>query len=244
VACKAVDMAISASRRRFGLVASCVVAAPVLLVILAQAILPTLAAHRVRGRVARYGSVKSVSVKAFPAIELLWGRADSVEVHAGALSVPSGEIAKLLWEAHGVTDATMSAQAATVTAIPSLAKGITVSDLHTEKRGAAIVARASLTQRQLDEALPSGFRIEPVASGNGQIEAKASGGLFGLQASIDAVVRASEGRLVTEPKGLPFGGFVTVTLFSDPHLKVESVGLSIERSDPLTYALSLRARLA
>lgn len=225
------------------IVASCVLAAPVLLVVLAQAVLPALAAHRVRGRVARYGTVKSVSVKAFPAIELLWGKADSVEVHASALSVPSTEIAKLLWESHGVTDVTMSAQAATVTSIPSLANGITVSDLRTEKRGSAIFASASLTQQQLDEALPSGFRIEPVASGDGQIEAKASGGLFGVQASIDAVVRASEGRLVTEPKGLPFGGFVKVTLFSDPHLRVQSVGLSIERSDPLTYGLSLRASL-
>jgi hypothetical protein len=225
------------------IVASCVLAAPVLLVVLAQAILPTLAAHRVRGRVARYGTVSSVSVKAFPAIELLWGKADSVSVHAVALSVPSTEIAKLLWEAHGVTDVTMSAQAATLTALPGLAKGIAVSDLHTEKRGSAIVANATLTQQQLDEALPSGFRIEPVASGNGQIEARASGGLFGLRASIDATVRASEGRLVTEPKGLPFGGPVTVTLFSDPHLKVESVGLAIKRSNPLTYALSLRATL-
>lgn len=224
------------------IVASCVLVIPVLLVVLAQAVLPTLAAHRVRGRVARYGTVKSVSVKAFPAIELLWGKADSVEVHADSLSVPSSEIAKLLWESHGVTDVTMSAQAATLTSIPSLANGITVSDLHTEKRGSAIVASANLTQRQLDEALPSGFRIEPVGSGDGQIEARASGGLFGLQASIDAVVRVSEGRLVTEPKGL-FGGFVKVTLFSDPHLRVQSVGLSIERSDPLTYGLTLRGSI-
>lgn len=223
------------------IVASCVLAVPVLFVVLAQAILPTLAAHRLRGRVARYGTVSSISVKAFPAIELLWGKADSVEVHAGAISVPSKEIAKLMWEAHGVTDLTMSAQAATLTAIPNLTKGITVRDLHTEKRGSAIMVSASLTQQQLNEALPSGFSLEPVASGDGKIEAKASGGLFGLQASINAVVRASEGRLVTEPKGLPFGGPLTITLFSDPHLRVQSVGLSIERSDPLTYGLSMRA---
>jgi hypothetical protein len=236
-------MALRSSRRRMWIAASCVVAAPVLVVVLAQAVLPTLAAQRVKGQVARYGTVNSVSVKAFPAIELLWGKADSVDVRAGSLSVPSNEVAKLLWESHGATDVTMSARAATLTAIPSLANGITVSDVHTEKRGSAIVASASLTQQQLDEALPSGFRIEPVASGDGQIEAKASGGLFGLQASISAVVRVSEGRLITEPKGLPFGGFVTVTLFSDPHLRVQSVGLSIERSDPLTYRLSLRGSL-
>ncbi len=236
-------MALRSSRRRALIVASYVVAAPVLVVVLAQAVLPTLAAHRVKAQVAKYGSVESVSVKAFPAIELLWGKADSVDVAAGSLSVPSSEVAKLLWESHGVSDVTMSARAATLTAIPTLANGITVTDLHTEKRGSEIRASASLTQRQLDEALPSGFRIEPIGSSNGQIEARASGGLFGVQTTIDAIVKVSEGRLVTQPKGLPFGGFVTLTLFSDPHLRVRSVGLSVERADPLTYGLSLRGSL-
>lgn len=227
-----------------GLLASCVLAAPVLALLLAQAFLPTLAAHRVRARVARYGTVSSVSVKAFPAIELLWGKADSVDVQAGALSVPSTQIAQLLWEAHGVTDLTMSAHTATLTAIPSLEKGVSVSELHTEKRGTAILASATVTQQQLDEAFPSGFRVEPVGSEGGQIEVKASGALFGLQASIAAIVRPYEGRLVTEPKGLSFGGLTTVTLFSDPHFKVKSVGLSIERTNPLTYGLSLRGSLS
>jgi hypothetical protein len=236
-------MALRVKRRRVGLLASCVLAVPVLAFVLAQAFLPTLAAQRIRARVARYGTVSSVSVKAFPAIKLLWGKADSVSVHAGALWVPSAQIASLLWEAHNVTDLTMSAQTATLTAIPSLAKGLTVSRMRTEKRGSAIAASATLTQQQLDEAFPSGFRVEPVASGSGQIEARASGGLFGVQASISAVVRPVEGRLVTEPRGLPFAGLATVTLFSDPHLKVQSVGLSIERTNPLTYGLSMTATL-
>jgi hypothetical protein len=237
-------MALRVERRRVGLLASCVLAVPVLAAVLAQVFLPMLAVHRIRARVARYGTVSSVSVKAFPAIELLWGKADSVEIHAGALSVPSTQIAKLLWEAHDVGEVTMSAQRATLTAIPGLAKGLTVSDMRTEKRGTEITASATLTQQQLDEAFPSGFRVEPVASGSGQIEARASGALFGLRASIDAIVRPVEGRLVAEPKSLPFGGLATVTLFSDSHLKVESVGLSIERTNPLTYGLSLRASLS
>ena len=143
--------------------------------------------------------MSSVSVKAFPAIELLWGKADSVEVHAGALSVPSKEIAQLMWEAHGVTDLTMSAEAATLTAIPnSRERDHGERPAHAEKRGSAIVVSASLTQQQLNEALPSGFRLEPVASGGGRIEAQASGGLFGLQASINArrarLRRAAYGR--------------------------------------------------
>ena len=42
---------------------------------LAQLLLPGLAAQRVRSEIGRYGVVHSVSVSAFPAIELLWGDA-------------------------------------------------------------------------------------------------------------------------------------------------------------------------
>jgi hypothetical protein len=211
--------------------------------VLAQAFLPSLAAQRVRERVARYGTVRSVSVGAFPAIELLWGKAGTVDVSAGTLAAPADRIASLLWEAHSVGDMTVTAEAATLTSVPSLPQGLTVHDLHVEKRGSAISASATLTQQQLDEALPSGFRIEPTASGGGEIEARASGGLFGVQASITALVRPLEGRLITEPKSFPFAGLASVTLFSDPHLKVDSVGVRVLRSQPLTYGLSLSASL-
>jgi hypothetical protein len=215
----------------------------VLVVVLAQAFLPTLAAKRVSSRVARYGTVRSVSVSAFPAVELLWGKADSVNVSAGSLSVPASKVASLLWEAHTVDDVTFGVDSATLTGIPSLAKGLTVSDLRTRKRGSSIQASATLTQQQLDEDLPSGFRIEPIASGDGDVEARASGGLFGVQASITVLVKPVEGRLVAEPQGFPLASLATVTLFSDPHLKVESVGVGVLRSQPLTYGLSLVATL-
>jgi hypothetical protein len=230
-------------RRRMVFLGACVVGFLLLFVVLAQVFLPSLAARRVRDRVARYGTVRSVSVSAFPAVKLLWGKADSVSVRAGTLSMPTSQIASVLWEAHDVTDLTLGVERATLTAIPSLAKGITVSDMRTEKRGSTIRTSATLTQQQLDEALPSDFRIEPIASGGGEVEARASGALFGVQATITALVRPLEGRLVTEPKGFPFAGLTTVTLFSDPHLKVGSVGVRVLRTKPLTYGLSMSASL-
>jgi hypothetical protein len=236
-------MAVGVQRGRAGLIASCVLAFLVALAVLAQAFLPSLAARRVRERVARYGNVRSVSVSAFPAIELLWGKAASVNVNAGALSVPAGRIASLLWEAHGVGSMTLTADRATLTSVPSLPRGLTVSALRVEKRGAAISASATLTQAQLDEALPSGFHVEPTASGGGEVEARASGGLFGVQASITVLVRPLEGRLVAEPRGFPFAGIASVTLFSDPHLKIDSVGVRVLRGQPPTYGLTLSATL-
>ena len=49
----------------------------------------------------KYGTVESVSVKAWPAVKLLWGSADSVTVSAGSLSMSPAQTAKLLWEARG-----------------------------------------------------------------------------------------------------------------------------------------------
>lgn len=215
----------------------------VLLVVLAQVFLPSLAARRVRDRVARYGTVRSVSVSAFPAVKLLWGKADSVSVAAGSLSVPISQITTLLLEARAVGSMTVSANAATLTAVPNLPAGLKVSDLRMQKHGSTISTSATVTQQQLDEALPSGFHVEPTASGGGEVQARASGGLFGVQASITALVKPLEGRLVAEPQGFPLASLGTLTLFSDTHLKVSSVGVRVLRTRPRTYGLSLAATL-
>ena len=236
-------MGVGVQRRRVVYLGACVVGLPLLLVVLAQVFLPTLAARRVRDRVARYGTVRSVSVSAFPAVKLLWGKADSVDVNAGSLSVQFSQIAALLWEARAADSMRVTAEAATLTAVPELSKGLTVHDMRTEKHGSAISTSSILTQQQLNEALPSGFHIEPTASGGGQVQVRASGGLFGAQASITALVKPLEGRLVVEPQGFPLASLGTITLFSDTHLYVSSVGVRVLRTQPLTYVLSMGATL-
>lgn len=213
-----------------------------MLLVLAQLLLPVLAARRVSDSVARYGTVASTHVSAFPALELLWGSADSASVTVGTLAASPSQIVSLLWEAHGVNHMTVTASAATLR-VPGLPRGLTVSDVRLDKHGSVIQASATLTQHQLDAALPGGFHIEPVASGGGQVEARASGGFFGLQATLGVLVRPLDGHLVAEPHGLPLAGLATFTLFSDPHLSVHSVGLRVLRSQPLTYGLSLGATL-
>jgi hypothetical protein len=214
----------------------------VLAIVLAQVLLPTLAAKRVSDRVARYGTVKSANVSAWPALELLWGKADSVSVSAGKLTVTPAQIASLLWEARNVSHVTVTVDAA-ILHLTILPKALTLSDVRMERHGSALQASATMTQQQLDEALPGSFHVEPAASGDGQVEVRASGGLFGVQASIGVLVKPLEGRLVAEPQGFPLAGIATMTLFSDPHLKVESVGVRVQRRQPLTYGLSLQASL-
>lgn len=230
------------SRSRIAVATATLIALLVVLVLLAQLLLPGLAATRARTRVERYGPVHSVHVSAFPAVKLLWGHADSVSVSAGRLTVTPTQIASLLREARAIGTLTVLAQGG-VLRTAQLPGGLEVSDVRMQKRGSSVVASARMTQVQLQRAMPSGFDVQPTASGEGQIEARASGGLFGLQASIDVLVRASEGNLIAEPRGLPFGGIATVTLFSDAHLKVQSVGLRVIDQQPLTYGVSLRASL-
>jgi hypothetical protein len=64
----------------------------VLLLALAQVFLPGIAAERIESRLERYGRVAGVSVTAWPAIELLWGHADSVRVHALRLNLNTAQV--------------------------------------------------------------------------------------------------------------------------------------------------------
>lgn len=234
----------AASRGGRGSRVALLVATPlVLLVVIAQLLLPGVAADRVRARVERYGRVRSVQVSAFPAVELLWGKAGSVSVAAARLTLTPPQIAALLWEARPVDTLTVTARAAVLRGVAQLPRDLEVSDVRMRKRASELIASATVTQAQLQAALPSGFRVQPTASGEGEIEARVSGGLFGLQASLTVVLRAVEGTLVAEPRGLPFGGIASVTLFSDAHLRVLSVEMRLLRSHPLTYGVSLRARV-
>ncbi|HEX5308077.1 MAG TPA: LmeA family phospholipid-binding protein [Solirubrobacteraceae bacterium] len=228
---------------RIGLAGVVVMAAVLLLLlVLAQVLLPGIAASRVRERVQPYGHVRSVSVSAFPAVKLLWGDADSVSVSAVSLSATPAQIGSLLWEARSLDELRLSAQTAVLR--PSqLPAGLTLSDVHLRKRASSLSATAILTQEQLEAALPSGFSVEPFAASGGAVEAHASGALFGVQASVTVAIRAVEGDLIAEPQGLPFAGLARVTLFSDPHLKVGGVSLRISGSGPRVYSLYVWASL-
>ena len=214
-----------------------------LVLVLAQVLLPLVAEKIAKDRLSAYGTVESVSVSAWPAVELLWGKADRASVRMGSLRVSASELPKVveqIWEARGVQNVTMSAAQVEVGATGLLARGVSASDLRVEKRGAQLSETATLTQRQLEEALPSGFRVQLLESAAGQVRVQVSGGFFGLQAAIEASIKPVEGRLVVEPQGLPFA---TLTLLSASHLRVESVAMTVIRSRPLTYRLSVRASL-
>lgn len=218
----------------------------VALLVLAQLLLPFIAERVAKDFLGKYGTVKSVSISAFPAIELLWGKAESVTVHAGSLHISASQLSEMVkraWEARGIDNATMTAERASVGASALLSHDVTASDIHAEKRGSELIANATITQQQLREALPSGFSVQLLQSTAGQVLVRASGALFGVHASIDALIAPREGALVVEPQNIPFGEFARLTLLSAPHIRVESVGVQVINRSPLTYRFSTRARL-
>jgi hypothetical protein len=223
-----------------GRIAAGLAGAIALLLALAQLLLPGIAASRISSRVGKYGTVESVRVSAWPAIELLWGHADSVMVRAGRLTINPKQTTKLVWEARGAASLDVTA--------PAVQEGrLRLRNVSLRKRGSLLAAEAEMTQADVRAALPPGLSVRLLSSGGGNVKVKASGGLFGLSASVDAVAGPSEGRLIARPLGFLFGG-VRLMLFADPHVQVEGVGanaLSAAAAAAATrrYLLTMTARL-
>jgi hypothetical protein len=192
-------------------------AAVILLVlVLAQLLLPGIAAQRISTRLSRYGTVQSVTVKAFPALKLLWHNADSVIVRATSLKLTPAQAAKLLWEARGLNEIDLKAS--------SMAVGpLRLSHVSVHKLGKSLSGQGQMTAAAANGALPEGFGVQLLGSEGGQVKVRASGGLFGVGGSLDAVVLASDGELVARPTGFPLDA-LTLTLFSEPHVYVAGVG--------------------
>jgi len=210
----------------------------VLVLVLAQVFLPGIAASRVRSRVGKYGTVRSVTVKAWPAVELLWGKAESVDVKAGSLSMSPAQTVKLLGEARGVRSMSVTAE--------SVKEGpLQLRDASFKKHGDALVGQASTTRADVGKALGEGIEVRLVSSHDGQVEVSASGGLFGVKASVEAVAEAEEGKLVVHPLGFLLEG-LRLTLIDNPRVYVEGVGASAvagPSGEGASYRLSFWASL-
>jgi hypothetical protein len=217
--------------RRIALVS---VGAILLLLVLAQVLLPGIAADRISSRLTRYGHVSGVEVKAWPAIELLWGDADSVRVRASDLRVPLPATAKLLREASGAEKLDMSAVRVRV-------GPLMLSEASLHKRGSQLFAQALVSEAAVAEALPPGVQVRVLRSEGGTVEVSVGGSLFGVGGEIGALAQASGGKLVARPTS-PLLDLFSLTLYEDRHVYVESVGAT-RTSAPDGYRLAMRARL-
>jgi hypothetical protein len=208
--------------------------ATVVLVVLvvAQLVLPGVASQRLRDRLSRSGDVISVEVHAFPAIKLLWNQADHVVVRMGRYSSATSQLGSQLSETSAVGSLDVSAR--------QLNAGLlTLRDATLHKHGDVLNGTARVTDADLRRAVPILQSVVPVASAQGQLTLRGAATRFGVTATVDATVSARNGALVVVPD-VPFGGFATVTVFSNPHLDVEGVAAS---AAPGGFTVTARARL-
>jgi ubiquinone biosynthesis protein UbiJ len=191
------------------------VALVVLLLVIAQLVLPDIAAQSIRSRLSHSGRVLDVQVSAFPAIELLWHRADRVVVHMASYRSSSATLSGNLSQ---VADAGSLDAYANV-----LSSGLlTVRGASLHKRRNQLTATATVLDADLRRSLPVLGSVRPVASYGGALTLRGSATVLGVGATVDATVQPQDGSLVVSPD-VPFGGLATITLFSSPKIAVTGV---------------------
>jgi hypothetical protein len=215
------------------------VALVLLMMAAAQIVLPGIATDRLRDRLDDQGTVSSARVSAFPAVKLLWGKADKVEVAMKSFrpAATSGETGGAGGTGGlGAAVARTQASGKIDVSVGSLAAGpLTLRDVRLTKDGDHLRAQAAVTDAELARALPNGLDLRPVATPGGQLVLEGGVSAFGLEAHGRARLLARDGKLVIRPEGPPMAALATATVFGDPRLEVEAIGA---QSQPGGFVLS------
>jgi hypothetical protein len=218
--------------RRIAAIGGGLVLLVLILLGVAQLVLPGIAAQQLRDRLSRSGTVLQVKVDAFPAIELLWHRADHVVIRMGSYRSSASELSSTL---NQVADTgALDASAARMTA-----GLLSLRNARLHKQGNQLVGSATVTQADLRTSIPVLDGVALIASANGQLTLRGTATVFGLTAAADATVRSENGDLLVTPD-IPFGGVATITLFSNPHVAVDGVAAS---PVPGGFALTIHGHL-
>jgi FHA domain len=221
---------------RRGLVLAIVALAVVIVIGVAQLVLPGVAEQKLRSDLARYGAVRRVHIDSAPAIKLLWHRADRVDVAMDSYRSEPGGHASLA----DFLSRTRDTGKLDVSVGTLQAQLVTLHDVRLHKEGDVLVGQARLTQHDLSAALPAFVDLRPVSASENGIVAQVSASVLGHRVATRIAVLADSGRVVVRPEGLPFGSLATITVFGDPRVYVESLGAELRGEN---YFLTARALL-
>jgi hypothetical protein len=244
---------------RLSRVASIAVGLMAVLLGIGQIILPRLAADRLRAELETHGHVLSVSVSAVPAIELLWGHADSVTVtmtnygpadathrkgyalgtrRAPAPTSPPLSIAQRIGD---LLARTAGATAVTARIASFRAGRLVLTNMLFVKHGQQLFASALVTEAAVQATLPDEFSLRPVNSSTGQLRFRGGARVLDTRLSLVARLVARHGAVVVQPDVIGiFPAALSLTVFRAPQVDVESVG---SRSAKSAWELSATGRL-
>jgi hypothetical protein len=209
----------------------------VVLLVVAQFVLPGVAERKLRSDLAREGSGVHVDVRAFPAIKLLWHHADRVELAADRMRAGASGSGQSLGDRLASTRDTGELDVRIGVLDVHLLR---MRHLHLHKEGDLLTASVDVRRRDVNVALPRALRVAVSPTDDGLLSVAGETAAFGRRRSASArVVVDDRGRIVLRPSGL-LGALVSVPVFGDDRIAVQSV-----RAEPITrgFTVTGRARL-
>lgn len=193
-----------------------VAAAAVLIVLLvvAQLVLPGIAERRVRDELARIGTPSDVEVSSFPAVKLLLGQVDSLSARLESSEASADEVADLIASTEEIDRLRVSTDRIELS-------GLELRDAMLAKDDERLRAEASLTRQDLLALLPAGSELRSIGSEGGELLLDGSFSALGFQFSGVARASPSDGAIVLAPEGV--AGLARLTVFSDDRLRIEAL---------------------
>jgi hypothetical protein len=220
--------------RRALLIATALVIAAL---VAAQLLLPGIAASQLRSDLQDNGSNVHVEVKAFPAVKLLFKRADRVTVEVSDYnSGGAGE---------GTSLPDLLARTKTVGELDVHVRVLEdrllrMQDVRLRKDGDTLVADVALRTVDVDAALPARLQVTGASDDEGLSVAGVTSA-FGSEIRAEAKILVDdEGRIVLRPEGIPLASLVTVPIFSDERIAVEAISAQPTADG---FAVTARGRL-
>jgi hypothetical protein len=220
---------------RRGLLAVAGVLVAVLLV--GQLVLPGLAARRLRSDLEKHGSQVSVHVSAFPAIKLLWHKADRVTVSVADYRSGATGSGTSLPELLARTKSTGELDVHVRVLNHRLLR---MQDVRLRKDGDVLIGQVRLRRRDIDAALPPQLRLSGHSGPDGLAVAGVTE-VFGRRVTAQARISVdNRGRVLLRPEGIPLASLVSVPVFSDDRVAVDAVGA---RAMPDGFVVTARGHL-
>jgi hypothetical protein len=178
-----------------------------------QLALPRAAERRISSDLSKSGHVTRVHVQAVPAVKLLFGRADKVDVRMSEVQAgTTGRLVQLLRQTKGTKQ--LDAKVDLVTLGPlRLHAAMLVKDQD------RLTGQATVSNAELAAALPPQLSLRPVDDASGELVLEGGVGPFSARARLTA----RDGALVVAPEGL-LGSLGSLTLFKDSRVQVTDVG--------------------
>jgi hypothetical protein len=194
----------------------------VLALIAAQLLLPGVAEDNLRSDLDKQGTDARVEIKAFPAVKLLFGHADDVTIEVANLKTDEdgGDDGDSLSDLLAQTSKTKKLDVHVNVLEDKLLR---IQDVRLTKDGDALTAVVKLRKSDVDEALPAELSLTDTKVPNG-LAVAGSTDVFGEQIDAEAKIYADDdGSLVLEPSDELLGDLVSVPIFEDPRVAVDSI---------------------